>query len=138
MEDMAARYGNDNTRRQYDKFWSMVAADGARWSRIRRSFAHAPIFPLLRIWQKETLRAIFWAGILPVVIIAGGLLNKAAYSALLLYPAQISRISICPRPRASADLWLFATFMVLAKFPELQGVICYYLYDYRKSESGSL
>ena len=71
------------------------------------------------------MRAIFWAGVLPLSWSAADLLNRFAFAALLLYPAQIFRMAL-RRGVAQTGSWKFAIFMMLAKFAEMQGIARYW------------
>lgn len=76
-------------------------------------------------WQRETRRSIFWALILPLVIIIAAVLTPWAWLLLLIYPAQIARIAL--RDSDPRDRWVRAFFAVLGKFPEALGVAQYHL-----------
>ena len=67
-------------------------------------------------WRVETKRALFWGAALPVLIAAGGLLWPPALLALLVYPAQVARLT----RRMGFDA---ALFNVIGKFAEAQGVL---------------
>ncbi len=105
---------------------------GQWWRRtVRGGYAYAEVTHLRkssprRIWKWERNRTILWAGILPVVIVVGGVfVSKLAFMGLLLYPAQIVRVAV-RRGVGRASSWLFAMFMLLAKFAELQGIASYH------------
>jgi hypothetical protein len=84
----------------------------------------------MRIWRWETMRAIIWGGIIPLLLAVCGSFNTLAFAAVLIYPAQICRVAV-RRGAARADSWVFAIFMMLAKFAELQGLTRYYLSRWR-------
>ena len=105
---------------------------GQWWRRtVRGGYAYAEIARLhrnsgLRIYARETLRAVIWGGIVPLAICIGIFFHPALAAGILLYPFQISRIAL----RQSGDNttnWAYALFMTIAKFAELQGVIKYNL-----------
>jgi GT2 family glycosyltransferase len=75
-----------------------------------------------RIWARETLRAVLWAGLLPATLL-GALVSPAALLALLLYPAQYVRILLRNRARLGRDAPAFAALSVIGKFAEGLGVI---------------
>ena len=56
----------------------------------------------------------------------GTLIHPAVLIGLLIYPAQVCRIAL----RQGGDrntAWLYAFFITVAKFAELQGMLKYYL-----------
>ncbi|MBL4928215.1 glycosyltransferase [Fuscibacter oryzae] len=73
-----------------------------------------------RHWRAETRRALLWGGVLPVVILVGGLIHPAGFLLALIYPAQMLRLS-----RHEGLAWAF--WMTLAKFAEAQGALGYWL-----------
>ncbi len=74
------------------------------------------------IWRRELASAIFWGGLLPALIGLGALVHPGALVAVLLYPAQVSKIALS-RGAGSADSWIYAAFIMLAKFAELEGIL---------------
>ncbi len=101
------------------------------WRRsVRTGFGFAEVSRLHQgsrfgIWRKETKRAVLWAGILPIAICAGALIEPMVLLALVIYPLQAARIAL--RDRSSGPgKWSRAVYLVLGKFPELQGVLTYY------------
>lgn len=101
---------------------------GQWWRRTKRTgFAYAQGVHLFSkddpTVGKQVLRAICWAVVLPVVILAGLLLvGPPALVLVLLYPLQVLRTALSmtgpPRHRL-----LSAAFMTLGKFPEFLGQI---------------
>jgi GT2 family glycosyltransferase len=75
--------------------------------------------------KTEVVRALFWAGLVPLLIGAGTLFNKAALAGVLIYPLQICQIAL-RRGGGSADSWIYALFVTIAKFPQLQGNLKYW------------
>ncbi|KAA9389071.1 glycosyltransferase [Neorhizobium galegae] len=102
------------------------------WRRsVRCGHAYAQVSHLhrtspSRIWTRNLRRAVFWGGLLPLVAIAGAVIHPAALALLLLYPLQLLRLARRARP-ALGNTLLFASFDVLGKFPEMQGVAQFYL-----------
>jgi GT2 family glycosyltransferase len=105
----------------------------AQWWRrtVRSGYAYAEIAQLhknskLRIYAQEVRRAIAWGGLLPLVICMGLLVHPAAGLGTFIYPLQVCRIAM----RKSGDrstAWTYASFLVIAKFAELQGVLKFQL-----------
>tara|TARA_R110002110_G_scaffold48601_16_gene144766 strand:- start:354 stop:1289 length:936 start_codon:yes stop_codon:yes gene_type:complete len=74
-----------------------------------------------RHWVAETRRALVWGGGLPAsILLAGIFVTPWAFILLLIYPAQVLRLS-----RNHGLSWAF--FTTLAKFAEAQGALKYYL-----------
>ena len=105
----------------------------AQWWRrtVRSGYAYAEIAQLHknsnpRIYAQEVRRAIVWGGLLPLVICMGLLVHPAAGLGIFIYPLQVYRIAM----RKSGDrstAWTYASFLVIAKFAELQGVLKFQL-----------
>lgn len=103
-----------------------------QWSRRARRAGHAFAEVSWRyrggpenFWQRETRRALFWAVILPVLIVLGAMVTPWAWLLLLAYPAQIIRMAL--RDRDPHDRWARAYYTMLGKFPEARGVIVFHL-----------
>jgi hypothetical protein len=77
------------------------------------------------IWKREFLRSVMMSTALPVLIMVGLLIHPAAFAALLAYVLQVCRIAVT-RGAFSRMSWAYATFVTLAKFPELQGIVKFY------------
>lgn len=109
---------------------------GQWWSRSTRSgFAYAEVAWLHRrsaraICKQETSRAVFWGGIVPVVIGIAALMYPTAILAVLIYPIQISRIAAGQKAMGS-HRWTYAFYVVVAKIPELQGVLSFWWHKLR-------
>jgi len=65
----------------------------------------------------RTVRAVIWGALLPLLTLLGLFVTPWALALLLAYPAQIARMT------ARSKDFTHATFTLLAKFPEMQGVI---------------
>ena len=95
------------------------------WTRTRRAgyaFAEGAALhgvPPERHWVAETRRALTWAIGIPMAIALPGVFTGWAMLALLIYPAQILRLS-----RRMG--WSGALFNVLGKLPEALGIADYY------------
>lgn len=97
---------------------------GQWWRRSRRAghaYAEGAALhgaPPERHWRVETRRALLWGAALPALALAGALLHPAALLLLLVYPAQVLRLS---RRMGMTR----AAFTVLGKFPEAIGALGY-------------
>jgi GT2 family glycosyltransferase len=103
---------------RFQQFWIRAVRAGyayANVSWIHRNSAQG-------IWRRETLRAVFWAGLLPAAIALGTLLHPAALLGLSVYFVQICRIALrdkSPSYRPSVR----ALLLTLSKFAEFQGIL---------------
>lgn len=108
---------------------------GQWWKRTRRgghAFAEGAAMhgaPPERHWVAETRRALIWGAGLPLAALVGLAVTPWAALILLVYPLQILRLS-----RQMG--WERATFLVLGKFPEAQGVLEYHLNRLRRRRAG--
>ncbi|MDP3194729.1 glycosyltransferase family 2 protein [Tabrizicola sp.] len=108
---------------------------GQWWKRTRRgghAFAEGAAMHGAapeRHWVAETRRAVLWGAVLPLVTGLGLVLTPWAGSLLLAYPLQILRLS----PSLG---WERATFLVLGKVPEAQGVLEFHLNRLRRRRAG--
>lgn len=109
---------------------------GQWWKRTQRgghAFAEGAAMhgaPPERHWVAETRRALLWGAVLPaVVMLLGFVVTPWAALLLLAYPLQALRL-------ARRYGWERGVFMLLAKFPEAQGVLQYHLNRMRKRQSG--
>lgn len=82
-----------------------------------------------RHWVKETQRAVLWGLGLPVVILMAGLMYPPSLLFVLIYPAQIWRLS-------QKGGWHWAVFTVLGKFAEGWGVLGYWFGRMRGKKQG--
>ncbi|AUH34296.1 glycosyltransferase [Paracoccus tegillarcae] len=72
-------------------------------------------------WQHEVRRAILWGAVIPLIFLVAAIFQGAwALLILLVYPFQIARL-------AGRLGWSRSLFLTLAKFPEAQGIIEFYL-----------
>lgn len=107
---------------------------GQWWKRSRRgghAFAEGAALhgaPPERHWVAETRRALLWGAVLPVLALAGALVTPWALLLLAVYPLQVLRL-------ARRHGWERAFFMTLAKLPEAQGVLQYWLNRLRQRRS---
>ena len=82
-------------------------------------------------WRKDMRSAIFWAGLLPAMMILTLWLPRGGYvSALVLslYPLNTLRIWLGPAKRefSSSDRWLYANSLMFMKFAQLFGIMRFY------------
>ncbi|WP_406648526.1 glycosyltransferase [Aliisedimentitalea scapharcae] len=105
------------------------------WQRSRRAgfaFAEGAALhgaPPERHWVRETQRALVWGAALPVAAVVSAVLHPMGWALLLLYPAQVLRLS----RRLGLET---AFFTVVAKFPEAQGALEFLWHKRRASKRG--
>lgn len=105
------------------------------WRRSRRAgfaFAEGAFLhgaPPEGHWVRETRRALIWGAALPVLTVIAGLLQPVGWLLLLLYPAQVLRLS----RRMGAEAALFTT---LGKFPEALGALEFHWNRLRRQRRG--
>jgi len=82
-------------------------------------------------WGKQYKSSLFWGGLLPFFILITIFFSiNLAIVFFILYPVQIYRIysNFEGDPSlTNSERWLFSIFCVLAKFPETQGILTYYV-----------
>ncbi|MDR6788467.1 GT2 family glycosyltransferase [Sphingomonas sp. BE138] len=101
------------------------------WRAVRGGFGYAQAGDATAtlpqpLYRAEVRRAAFWAGVLPFVAVVLAMLIHPAFLLLPVaaFAAQVVRMALRGgRPRGMA--WRHAFFTMLAKVPELQGVIRY-------------
>lgn len=106
---------------------------GQWWMRgVRSGFGYAQVWRATRegaqpLYWLEIRRALFWAGLIPFLALMAALASPWLGAAIVaVYGVQIARIAMRLGP-AQAASWNYGLFAVLAKFPELQGVLRYVL-----------
>jgi glycosyltransferase involved in cell wall biosynthesis len=110
------------------------------WARSKRSgYAYAEVALLhrrsaLAICKKETSRAVFWGGIVPVAIGIASFFYPSAIAGALIYPIQICRIAVT-RKAIGSYRWTYAFYIVVAKFAEFQGVLSFLWHRLRRKSA---
>lgn len=114
------------------------------WMRgLRSGFGYAQVWQATRashvpLYAKELLRALVWAGAIPLAIIAMALLYPIlGLFALGVYLLQILRIAL-RRGARNFDSWAYGCFTLLAKFPELLGAARFFLQTRRGRASHAI
>ena len=100
-----------------DQWWNRTRRGGHAAAEAAAMHGRSPEYHGVR----QTLSALAWGAMLPLVILLGSLLTPWALGLALLWPAQILRL------RQRGDDWTTALFLILTKFPEAQGVIGYWV-----------
>lgn len=102
------------------------------WQRNRRSghaFAEGAWLhgaPPERHFVAETRRAVLWGGLLPLLLLGALLvLGTPALWGGLIYPVQVARVAHHLRRAGSPVPWTQATYLILGRLPEVQGVLTF-------------
>lgn len=115
----------------FRQWWRRMQRGGYAFAQGARLHGASPE----RLWISQSRRAWFWGfGVPAAVILGAALLGPMALLLLILYPLQIARIALrgtrdVPGRRSSPDRWLYASAVVLAKFPELLGQLTFLLHS---------
>jgi glycosyltransferase involved in cell wall biosynthesis len=110
------------------------------WKRARRgghAFAEGVELhgaPPERHYVVETRRALLWGLIIPVVILALALVHPGWLLLVFIYPLQVLRLALRDGMAGAAARWR-ALFLVIARFPEAQGVLLYWFNRLRRRRS---
>jgi glycosyltransferase involved in cell wall biosynthesis len=111
---------HDAALTRFGEWWQRNVRAGYAFAAVSRLHRHSPH----GIWRREVRRAVLWGGVLPALICAGVFLHPAALVAVGIYPIQVARIAAL-RNWAAPQSWIYAAFVMLAKLPELQGLVQY-------------
>jgi len=87
-----------------------------------------------RHWVSEVKRGQIWGLYIPLVILLATMLNITFLIGFVVYPLQVVRIALAKRQIVNAK-WIYALFVTLGKFPEMQGQIKFYLSRLFKSRT---
>ena len=90
--------------------------------------------PPERHYVAETRRALLWGVVGPLVIIMLSLFDPAWLGLSLAYPLQVLRLAFRDDISRPERRWR-ALFLVLARFPEAQGVLQFWLNRLRRRRS---
>lgn len=117
----AAMTLHDAALTRFSQWWRRHVRSGFAFAEGARLHGAPPE----RHWVRETRRALIWGVVLPVgCILASALAPPWGLAAWLIYPLQMLRLFL-RRGRPLAERSLLALFLVLARFPEAQGVLTY-------------
>lgn len=78
-------------------------------------------------WAKQYKSTIVWGGFMPTAILLNLLWSNYSLLILMLYPIQVIRIFLKNKNLSVYDNFIYSLFCVLAKFPQMQGVLKFYL-----------
>jgi GT2 family glycosyltransferase len=112
---------HDAAMTRFRQWWLRCARGGYAMAEVAAMHWSEPD----AIWKRELLRALIWGLLAPVCILAAASGFPLALAGLLIYPLQIVRIALAREP-AGANSWIYASFVTLAKFSEMQGAATYF------------
>ena len=113
---------------------------GQWWKRTQRgghAYAEGALLhgaPPERHGVVETVRAVAWGALLPLTTLVLALFNPWWLTLLLAYPLQVLRLALFADVSNPASRFR-ALFLVLARFPEAQGVFRFWLNRLRRRRS---
>lgn len=114
------------------------------WMRgVRSGFGYAQVWNATRkraqpLYGLEIRRALFWAGLVPVAALIAGLVEPLLGLAVSgIYVLQLVRIAV-RHGATQRQSWAYGFFALLAKFPELQGVLRYSLLALRGGQRSAI
>jgi glycosyltransferase involved in cell wall biosynthesis len=120
---------HDANMTRFIQWWRRLVRGGYAFA--EGSFLHGA--PPMRHCVNETRRIWFWGLGLPLFSVACvAAFGWTASAVLAIYPLQVIRLAFRGRSDVKEN-WLRAFFLVLAKFPELQGQLTFW---WRKVSSG--
>lgn len=79
-----------------------------------------------RHWVAEVIRARVWGAYIPLLVLIATILEPVFIVAIMVYPIQIARIAMKNSINISKS-WLYAFYLTLGKFPEMQGQLKFYI-----------
>ena len=118
---------HDAAMRRFAQWWVRSVRSGYGFAEVSRLHQASPHVT----WGREIARAVFWAGALPLVIVAGALIHPFALWLTIAYPLHVVRLGI-RRGATSSESWRYATLSIPAKFAQLQGILKFYWRNWRQ------
>jgi glycosyltransferase involved in cell wall biosynthesis len=112
---------HDVAMTRFGQWWVRAVRSGHAFAEVSWLHRKSPF----GIWKRETGRAVFWGGLLPVTISLAAMVHPVALGGTLAYFLQICRIAFARGPTSSKS-WTYAVFTMLAKFAEFQGILRFY------------
>lgn len=112
---------HDADMMRFSQWWFRTVRSGYGFADISRRYLFSRQAEREKV---EVRRAIFWAGVLPCVIAIAGFFWTPLLLASLIYPLQTARIAM-RHGVWRRESWIYAPFMMLAKFAQLYGAVKY-------------
>lgn len=111
---------HDAAMTRFSQWWRRNVRGGHAFAEVSRMHRRSPY----GIWKRSVSRAVMWGGAIPAAALGAALLHPAGLLILSAYPLQIARMARRAGP-GQPDNWRHASFTILGKFPEMQGVLSY-------------
>ncbi len=108
---------------KWSQWWSRNVRSGHAFAEGARLHGGSPEGHFV----SETRRAVVWALILPLVILALCSISGWGVLLLLAYPLQWLRLGARLARQGSPIPWRYACFLLAARFPEAQGVLRFWM-----------
>jgi glycosyltransferase involved in cell wall biosynthesis len=113
----------------------------AQWWRrsIRTGYGYAEISTINSTspFQKEAKRAVFWGGLVPLLVVVAMLISPYGLLTGVIYPLQVARIAVRRGP-AGMHSWIYSFFSLVGKFAEFQGMLRFYLHRLRRQTASPI
>ncbi|KRQ97104.1 glycosyltransferase family 2 protein [Bradyrhizobium valentinum] len=126
-EEMAQ---HDAAMSRFDQWWVRCVRGGHAHAEVSRIHKGSQF----QISAREIASTAFWGGLAPVLIGFGTLVHPLALCGAIIYPIQVCRIAI-RRGVNSSNSWLYAVFLTVAKFAQMQGLLQFYWRRWRGNTS---
>jgi GT2 family glycosyltransferase len=111
---------HDADMHSFAQWWMRSVRSGYGFAEVSRLHHASPHV----MWRREIARAVFWAGLLPLVLLASGLVHPGMFWLTMVYPLNVVRLGIRGGITSSKS-WRHAIFSVPAKFALLQGIFSF-------------
>lgn len=118
-DDMAT---HDAAMTRFLQWWRRARRGGFAFAEVSELHKHSP----KRIWRREALRPLAWAGLAPACLVAAVLFSPLALIGLAIYPAKIALGARKLSPRPGLAPLTQSSFHMIAKFAEAAGVLQYW------------
>ena len=109
---------HDAAMMHFGQWWTRTVRAGHAYAQAAMLHRASPE----RLGTVETRRALLWGIALPISIMVLVVLHPAGLVLALAYPFQVLRLALRDGINRPANCWR-ALFLVLARFPEAQGVL---------------
>lgn len=111
---------------QFGQFWKRMRRGGHATAEGMAMYGKDPE----RLGVTETWRSLRWGIVVPVVIVAGGLIfGPVALWLLIIYPAQVVQLAV--RDGGDRFAWGQAVLLMIGKFAESLGILNYFWRNWR-------
>lgn len=122
---------HDAAMTKFSQWWRRVVRSGYGIGLVYELHKSSPF----GICRRDRARALFWAGALPVAIALLALMKPILIWTALVYPIQICRIAVVRGPFEPKS-WIYASFMMIGKFAEFEGICVFYWRQWRREQQG--